>query len=461
MEALGTFLLAWLPAALLVVAGTALGFWLRRWLRGRLTRWAKRTPWRFDEVLVSAMRWPLPMLALLVGLEAGLRLAPLTAAHREVVHRAAVPLFVIVVTWMVADGAQGLIKAYAKRIEDGPRIAPLVQQIVLVVIAGTGCLYLLPALGVSPTPILVVVGVAAGVGALAVRNVLPDLFAGIGLATGVAIRRGDRIRVGGVEGVVTQIGWRTTTLRSERGDITIIPNNRIIVATVVKRMTGSKIDGELIAPRALELKTRFTLPELTGRRAHDLRELADELERASLACIHQHSLVFVSEHDYLAPSPVSDFARFVGDVLRQPVLRERLDALDPCALGSLEEYRGRLVALCREYLEAYGDGAPAPEGEELFLKQSRVFVLSTGLVAHNLRELAEALRTVPPETLMLHLFEARLGMGMPADNLSKWIEDSYGDKELAGAIAALDPYTSTAEALRNAAIALLEERMRV
>jgi hypothetical protein len=91
--------------------------------------------------------------------------------------------------------------------------------------------------------------------------------------------------------------------------------------------------------------------------------------------------------------------------------------------------------------------------------KSRSFVFSTGLVVSNLRQLADALRVAPAPALYVHLFEARLGIDVPADDLAAWIEDNYGDAELAGALAALDPYTRTAEGLRNAAIALVEERI--
>ncbi len=459
MPALPKSLLPWLAPCGLLVLGAIAGFVAKRWLRLRLEAWARRTRWAGDDVIVAATRWHLPFLAILAGAHFGAALAPLPAETRSLLRSAIAALATISVTWMTADAALGLIKLYTGRAEWGTAIAPAAQQVAVIVIAGTGALYFLAALGVPPTPLLLVVGIAAVGGALAVRNILPDLLAGLSIAVGQQIHRGDRIRLDAAEGVVTHVGWRATTLRSERGELTIVPNSRLASTVVIKIAGGSRIDGTKRAALPFRLLMRLTLTELTGLRASTLDEFVAQLEQVPLSVVYHHSLQFAAEHEYLTPTPVSEFAEWVSESLGYKDLGELLSAVDPCASESLEAFRGRLVATCREYMQGLEDRRRAPAGQEFFFMKSRIFILSTGNEAHNLRELADILRSVPVDALYFHLFDSRLRLGAPTNDFSAWIIENYADKELASRIGSLDPYTRTAEGLRNAVVALIEERI--
>src|SRR6266542_1528329 len=169
MPALPKSLLPWLAPCGLLVLGAIAGFVAKRWLRLRLEAWARRTRWAGDDVILA-------------GAHFGAALAPLPAETRSLLRSAIAALATISVTWMTADAALGLIKLYTGRAEWGTAIAPAAQQVAVIVIAGTGALYFLAALGVPPTPLLLVVGIAAVGGALAVRNILPDLLAGLSIA---------------------------------------------------------------------------------------------------------------------------------------------------------------------------------------------------------------------------------------------------------------------------------------
>ena len=124
-----------------------------------------------------------------------------------------------------------------------------------------------------------------------------------------------------------------------------------------------------------------------------------------------------------------------------------------------ESIRQRLLALMGEYLATHAAGRRAPPGQEFFFMKSRLFIFPTGQVARTLRELADALKEVTANSLYFHLFEARLRLGRSTNDFSAWIERYYGDTALAGRIQLLDPYTRTADGLRNTLVALIEERI--
>jgi small-conductance mechanosensitive channel len=78
-----------------------------------------------------------------------------------------------------------------------------------------GILVLLNLLGISITPILTALGVGGLAVALALQDTLSNLFAGFYVAVARQVRLGDYIRLNtGEEGYVTDIGWRSTTIRA-------------------------------------------------------------------------------------------------------------------------------------------------------------------------------------------------------------------------------------------------------
>ncbi|RMG09243.1 MAG: hypothetical protein D6731_20125, partial [Planctomycetota bacterium] len=68
---------------------------------------------------------------------------------------------------------------------------------------------------------------------IALQSVLWSLFAGLVLYFQDMFRVGDAVRVGEAEGTVVAIDWRTTTLRSDDGDLITLPNWTVSQATVV------------------------------------------------------------------------------------------------------------------------------------------------------------------------------------------------------------------------------------
>ena len=81
--------------------------------------------------------------------------------------------------------------------------------------------------------ILATSGVMAIVLGLALQNTLSDLFAGLAINIERPFQPGDWITVsGGPEGMVIEINWRATLLRTAANDMTVIPNSVVAKATV-------------------------------------------------------------------------------------------------------------------------------------------------------------------------------------------------------------------------------------
>src|SRR6185503_21069669 len=104
----------------------------------------------------------------------------------------------------------------------------LARTLIRVFIFTCGALVLLRIYNVNITPVLTALGVGGLAVALALQDTLANFFAGIHILIEEPIELGAFIRLStGEEGIVTDIGWRTTRVRNGANNIVVIPNTKI------------------------------------------------------------------------------------------------------------------------------------------------------------------------------------------------------------------------------------------
>ncbi|OGS28123.1 MAG: hypothetical protein A3J70_07555 [Elusimicrobia bacterium RIFCSPHIGHO2_02_FULL_61_10] len=138
---------------------------------------------------------------------------------------------------------------------------------------------------------------------------------------------------------------------------------------------------------------------------------------------------------------------------------ERLAAVDPIRYNTIGELRQALAGVLEDHLKRHPAIRSAPHGDEFHFMRSVRFSVPTSYQAVDLPEFCEALRKVSISSLYLHVFEARLRPPLGMNDFSVWFERDLGEKELAGKVARLDPYSRTHEALREIIIKMVEGRL--
>jgi small-conductance mechanosensitive channel len=91
---------------------------------------------------------------------------------------------------------------------------------------------LLTNLGVKIGPLVAGLGIGAAAIALAVQNILGDLFASLSIALDKPFRIGDFLVVGDEKGTVEQIGIKSTRLRSLSGEQIVMSNGDLLKSRV-------------------------------------------------------------------------------------------------------------------------------------------------------------------------------------------------------------------------------------
>ncbi len=132
----------------------------------------------------------------------------------------------------VATIAAQLLIVYGER--KSLRIAGLSRTLINLFIFSIVLLMVLKLFQVDVTPILTALGVGGLAVALALQDTLSNLFAGIHILVEEPIRVGDFIRMSkDEEGVVRDIGWRTTRIQTSQNSIIVVPNKNLVAANVV------------------------------------------------------------------------------------------------------------------------------------------------------------------------------------------------------------------------------------
>ncbi len=156
-------------------------------------------------------------------------------------------LAIISVTFVLANMATRLIRAYTSTVDTALPVTSLTQHIGRVVIFTIGFLIVLNALGISITPILTTLGIGGLAVALALQDTLANLFAGFHIIVAKQVRVGDFIKLeSGEEGYVTDITWRTTKIRMLPNNVVLVPNEKLAKAIVTNYYLPEKDMSVLI-----------------------------------------------------------------------------------------------------------------------------------------------------------------------------------------------------------------------
>ncbi len=132
-------------------------------------------------------------------------------------------------------------------------------------------LALLSNLGINVTTFVASLGIGGVAIALAVQNILGDLFASMSIAVDKPFEVGDSITVDKISGTVEHVGLKSTRLRAIGGEQIIISNAELLRQTVFnfRRMTTRRIQFTLRAspgtPRELAAQVPGLVREIVGK----------------------------------------------------------------------------------------------------------------------------------------------------------------------------------------------------
>ncbi|MBI4821907.1 MAG: mechanosensitive ion channel family protein [Deltaproteobacteria bacterium] len=228
-----------LLALAVVFFSLVLGLLTRRVVLSRLARLAEKTQSRADDLFVSSISRPLPILFVLGGLYAFLRLIEPRPELQALAGKILSSVLIVTATLWATRLADRLLEHGAT--SPGAPATGVLRQTTRAVVVSVGGLVMLSTFGISVTPVLTTVGIGGIALALGVQETLSNLFAGMQITLAGNIRVGNFIKLeSGDEGYVDDIRWRATRIRTLSNNVVIIPNGRLAQSVLTNYDCPSK-----------------------------------------------------------------------------------------------------------------------------------------------------------------------------------------------------------------------------
>ena len=236
--------LVW-PLAIFLVT-FIIGWAVRRFILKALRAWTSHTGSRAGLVIAEALSGPILIWAAILALHVALQSSDLPGKFTDWGAKTLFVLWIASLTLMCMRIARDSIRFYGSQVAGALPVATLTQNLAQIGVVILGALVLLDHFKVSITPMLTALGVGGLAVALAMQDTLSNLFGGFYVAVAGQVRLGDYIKLNtGEEGYVTDIGWRSTTIRSLGNSLVIVPNAKLAQAIVTnydlpeKRMSAT------------------------------------------------------------------------------------------------------------------------------------------------------------------------------------------------------------------------------
>jgi small-conductance mechanosensitive channel len=239
------------PAELIWPAATflftlAAGLLTRRLILKALHGWAARTHSRGGMVLKGVLAGPMSIWVVIVAAHIAIQSSNLSARLASSGAEVLYFLAMVSATLMAMRLAGNLVRNYGDEIPGALPVTTLSQNLAQIGVLILGAVVVLDHYNYSIKTILTALGIGGLAVALALQDTLSNLFAGFYVAVARQIRLGDYVKLNtGEEGYVTDIAWRSTSIRSLNSNMIIVPNAKLAQAIVTnyylpeKRMSVS------------------------------------------------------------------------------------------------------------------------------------------------------------------------------------------------------------------------------
>ena len=217
-----------------------------RWLESR----ARETKTEWDETFIKAARPPLEVLIFTYGVWLAIKVLPQPVEPiniKRFVDVSGHVLILLIGAWLLLRMVRVVDLILKKKAEDPTHwlefeMVPLIGTSLRILVAITAGIVIAQNMGYSISGLVASIGLGGAALALASKDTLSNLFGSMMIIVDKPFKVGDWIRGSGFEGVVEEIGFRSTRIRTFEKTVENIPNN-ILANMKIENMDRRKDAG--------------------------------------------------------------------------------------------------------------------------------------------------------------------------------------------------------------------------
>jgi len=201
---------------------------------------AKRTSTNLDDMLLESAKRPVTVGIFLVAAFMALKALPILYPFSAEVYTGFTAIFAFYAAYFLSRVAGAVIEWYSVDIasrtktEIDDKFLPILKKVAYGIIFGIVILAMLGQLGIRIETLIATLGIGGLALALALQPTLANFFSGMQMVLDRPLRIGDYVKLdSGQEGTVTDIGWRSTRIRTPTNNILTIPNSRLADSAIM------------------------------------------------------------------------------------------------------------------------------------------------------------------------------------------------------------------------------------
>jgi MscS family membrane protein len=219
----------WIALLLLLALGILASQTLTRAVYAAVHLFGRRTEPEFRKRLLESVRLPVRLATTLAVVTLGSLWLHLSVPARRNLGHVGIGLLLALIAYALMKLVDLAVSRTLERLQaqgrrSGVSTLVLLRRCLKGVIVAVAGLALLQNLGFNVTGLLTGFGIAGAAIALAAQKTLENLFAGLVLAADEPVRIGDLCRFGNQQGIVEDIGLRSTRIRTFDRSVIYVPN---------------------------------------------------------------------------------------------------------------------------------------------------------------------------------------------------------------------------------------------
>ena len=271
----GNTVVEWATALAIIVAAVVVGkalYWVCSKVLRQLT---SRTDTKLDDIVLDMIEEPIVFAIAVLGIWFGLGRLHLPEAADAWIWNSIQFLIVLSITWLIARLLNSfftlILAPLAEKSENDldDQLLPVVRKGASFTVWALGIIVALNNAGYDVAAVLAGLGIGGIALAMAAKDTVSNVFGGFTIFTARPFKINDRVRVDGYDGSISEIGIRSTRLRTLSGTLVTIPNSTFS-DTAVENVTE-----EPSRKVSLNLGLTYdTTPEGMERAMELLREIA-------------------------------------------------------------------------------------------------------------------------------------------------------------------------------------------
>lgn len=217
----------------LIILGAVIAGKIIYWVFGNIVKKiTSKTKTKIDDIIVDMIEEPVVLALTIVGLWYGLHRLEFSDGWYEWMGKVYHILITINITWLVARLIDAIIEEYIVPLTEktesdlDDQIIPIVRKGLRSSIWILGVIVALNNAGYDVTALIAGLGIGGLALAMAAKDSVSNIFGGLMIFTDKPFKIGDRIKVGGFDGTISEIGIRTSRMKTLEGRLVTIPNSQ-------------------------------------------------------------------------------------------------------------------------------------------------------------------------------------------------------------------------------------------